>query len=43
MILNADVDNKTIFPTNQKLCYLEFAVPGINTKTSQISFVTYFK
>ena len=32
MMLIADVNNKIIFPTNQKLDYLEFTAPGINTK-----------
>ena len=31
----ADVDKKIIFLTNQKLHYLEFTAPGINSKTSQ--------
>ena len=39
----ADVDKKIIFLTNQKLHYLEFTAPGINSKTSQTLFFTYFK
>ena len=39
----AHVDKKIILLTNQKLDYLEFTAPGINSKTSQILFFTYFK